>query len=166
MNTDDPYDLNRFIQAQEHVYAHALAEIRSGRKRSHWIWFIFPQFDGLGFSAMARQYAIRSLNEAWAYLEHPLLGPRLIECAEAVLAVQGRSAREILGSPDDLKLRSCATLFAEVSPAGSVFHRVLEVYFGGECGWENVAFLGRLKTPMVSSWGACSECDRVASRIP
>lgn len=142
MTTDDPYDLNRFIQAQEHVYAQALAEIRSCRKRSHWMWFIFPQLDGLGSSAMARQYAIRSLNEAWAYLEHPVLGPRLIECAEAVLAVQGRSAREIFGSPDDLKLRSCATLFAEVSPAGSVFHRVLEVYFGGEADGRTLRFLG------------------------
>jgi uncharacterized protein (DUF1810 family) len=132
MTTDDPHDLNRFVLAQEHDYAPALAEIRSGRKRTHWMWYIFPQLDGLGFSQTARRYAIRGLDEARAYLGHPVLGPRLVECAEAVLAVQGRSAREIFGTPDDLKLRSCATLFAEVSPAGSVFRWVLEEYFGGE----------------------------------
>ena len=110
MTTDDPHNLNRFLLAQEHDYARALAEIRSGRKRTHWMWYIFPQLDGLGFSETARRYAIRGLDEARAYLEHPVLGPRLVECAEAVLAVQGCSAQEIFGTPDDLKLRSCATL--------------------------------------------------------
>jgi uncharacterized protein (DUF1810 family) len=138
----DPHDLNRFVRAQEHDYARALAEIRSGRKRTHWMWYIFPQLDGLGFSETARRYAIRGLDEARAYLGHPVLGPRLVECAEAVLAVQGRSAREIFGAPDDLKLRSCATLFAEVAPAGSVFRRVLEVYFGGEADGRTLALLG------------------------
>lgn len=125
-------DLGRFLQAQDGVYPRALAELRAGRKRTHWMWFIFPQLAGLGASEMARRYAIQGPDEAKAYLDHHVLGPRLIECAEAVLAVADRSALEILGSPDDLKLRSCATLFAQVSPAGSVFHRLLEKYFAGE----------------------------------
>jgi uncharacterized protein (DUF1810 family) len=141
MTTEDPHDLNRFVRAQENGYARALAEIRSGRKRTHWMWYIFPQIDGLGFSDTARRYAIRSLEEARAYLEHPVLGPRLRECAETVLAVQGRSAREIFGTPDDLKLRSCVTLFADVSPEGSVFQRVLEVSFGGEADGRTLAWL-------------------------
>ena len=131
-NQADPFDLNRFIDAQEGIYAQALTEIRGGRKESHWMWFVFPQFDGLGFSAMAERYAIKSLDEARAYLAHPTLGPRLAECVEAALGVEGRSAREIFGTPDDLKLRSCATLFAEVSPAGSGFERLLGKYFDGE----------------------------------
>lgn len=127
----DPFDLNRFVEAQEDIYDDALAELRAGRKRSHWMWFIFPQFEGLGFSATSHHFAIHSAAEARAYLAHPVLGPRLVECAEAVLAVAGRSAREIFGSPDDLKLRSSATLFASVSPDGSVFHRLLDKYFDG-----------------------------------
>src|SRR5579872_5863827 len=111
----DPHDLNRFVQAQTGVYDRALAEIRSGKKRSHWMWFIFPQFDGLGFSSTSKHYAIKSIAEAKAYLSHPVLGPRLVECAEAALSVQGRTAHEIFGSPDDMKLRSCATLFANVA---------------------------------------------------
>jgi uncharacterized protein (DUF1810 family) len=129
---DDPDDLSRFVEAQQLIYSRTLAEIRSGRKRSHWMWFTFPQLTGLGFSATSRLYAIRNLAEAEAYLAHPILGPRLEECAEAVLAVEGRSVLEIFGSPDDMKLRSCATLFACVSQAGSVFHRLLDKYFGGE----------------------------------
>ena len=132
MGADGPDDLNRFVQAQAGVYERALAEIRRGEKRSHWIWYIFPQIDGLGFSSMSKRYAIKGLEEAKAYLEHPILGPRLLECAEAVMRVEGRSANEIFGSPDDLKLRSCATLFACVSPPGSVFERVLAKYYGGE----------------------------------
>lgn len=128
----DPYDLNRFIEAQAGDYERALAEIRSGRKRSHWMWYIFPQIDGLGFSPTARRYSIKSRAEAEAYLRHPVLGPRLLACAEAALAVEGRSALEIFGSPDDLKLRSCATLFALVSPPGSVFERLLDRYYDGE----------------------------------
>jgi len=127
----DPYDLNRFLQAQEDDYARALAEIRSGRKRSHWMWYIFPQFDGLGHSSMSKRYSIKSVAEAEAYLRHPTLGPRLVECCEAALSVEGRSAHEIFGSPDDFKLRSCATLFAQVSPPGSLFHRLLDKYFEG-----------------------------------
>jgi uncharacterized protein (DUF1810 family) len=126
------HDIERFVRAQERTYPTALAEVRSGRKRSHWMWYVFPQIAGLGFSEMSRRYAIRSTAEARAYLAHPLLGPRLIECFEAALDVEGRTAHEIFGSPDDLKFRSCATLFARVAPPGSVFQRALEKYFGGE----------------------------------
>ena len=132
MSDDDPYQLNRFVAAQRAIYDAALGEIRSGHKQSHWMWFIFPQIDGLGSSPTARHYAIKSRDEAAAYLQHPLLGARLLECAEAVLSITGRSAREILGSPDDLKLRSSATLFAAVAPKGSVFERLLERYFDGQ----------------------------------
>ena len=129
---DAPHDLGRFVAAQDGVYDEALVEIRSGRKRSHWMWFVFPQFAGLGSSDTSRHFAIRSLAEARAYLDHPVLGARLTEAAGAALSVEGRTAREIFGSPDDLKLRSCATLFAHVSPAGSVFHRLLDRFFAGE----------------------------------
>ena len=128
----DPYDLSRFVRAQTDTYEQALAEVRSGRKQSHWMWFIFPQYDGLGFSSTSKHYAVKSASEAVAYLHHPVLGPRLLECAEAVVAIEGRSAFEIFGSPDDLKLRSCATLFDSISPGGSVFERLLDKYFGGE----------------------------------
>jgi uncharacterized protein (DUF1810 family) len=128
----DPYDLSRFVRAQEDDYDRALSELRAGRKRSHWMWYIFPQLAGLGSSEISRRYAIRSMDEARAYLGHPMLGPRLQECAEAVLGVEDRSAHAIFGSPDDLKLRSSATLFACASPSGSVFERLLERYFGGE----------------------------------
>lgn len=131
-DSTDPHDLNRFVAAQRDAYDQALAELRAGRKRSHWMWYIFPQIAGLGFSALSRRYAIRDRAEAEAYLRHPLLGSRLRECAEAVLAIEGRSAREILGAPDDSKLRSCATLFAGVSAPGSVFHRLLDRYFDGQ----------------------------------
>jgi uncharacterized protein (DUF1810 family) len=126
---DDPYDLDRFVEAQKDLYDQALAEIRGGRKYSHWMWFIFPQFDGLGFSAISKLYAIKSLAEARAYLNHPILGPRLVECAEAAIAIPRRSAPEVFGCPDDMKLKSCATLFACVSPPASVFERLLGRYF-------------------------------------
>ena len=128
----DPFDLKRFVRAQESDYRRALEEIAAGRKRSHWMWYIFPQFAGLGLSSTSRHYAIGSLDEARAYLAHPILGPRLIECAGATLTVEGRSAHDIFGSPDDMKLRSSATLFALVSPEDSVFQRVLERYFDGK----------------------------------
>jgi uncharacterized protein (DUF1810 family) len=140
--TSDPYDLGRFQQAQEDDYEQALSEITNGRKRSHWMWYIFPQIDGLGSSSTARHYAIKSLDEARAYLAHPVLGPRLLECAEAVVRVEGRSAREIFGSPDDLKLRSSATLFACVSPPGSVFDRLLEKYYQGRRDDRTLQLLG------------------------
>jgi len=131
-DSTDPHDLNRFVEAQRRIYPQALAEIRNGSKQSHWMWFIFPQFAGLGFSSTSRRYAIKSAAEAKAYLAHPILGPRLIECAEAALGVEGRSALDIFGSPDDMKLRSCATLFAGVSPDGSVFHRLIDEFFDGK----------------------------------
>ena len=128
----DSFDLDRFVAAQEGVYESALAELRSGRKRTHWIWFIFPQVLGLGNSAMAIRFAIKSREEARHYLKHPVLGSRLQECADAVLVVEGRSVSDIFGYPDDLKLRSSMTLFASVAEPGSVFARVLEKYFQGE----------------------------------
>jgi uncharacterized protein (DUF1810 family) len=125
-------DLGRFVGAQAGVYDRALAELRAGRKRSHWMWFVFPQIAGLGSSPTARRYAIASLREARAYLAHPVLGPRLVECASALLEVEGRTAGEILGHPDELKLRSSMTLFAHADPAQPVFRAVLDQYFGGQ----------------------------------
>ena len=139
---DDPYDLRRFVRAQESDYERAVSEIKSGGKRTHWMWYIFPQFDGLAFSSTSQYYAIKSLAEARAYLDHPILGPRLLACAEAVVGVEGRSAREIFGSPDDLKLRSCATLFACVLPPGSVFDRLLAKYYRGERDRKTLELLG------------------------
>lgn len=127
---DDPYDLIRFTVAQDRVYEQVLAELRSGRKRTHWMWYIFPQIDGLGFSQTAKLYAIKSVEEARQYLQHPVLEPRLMECAEAVLSIEGRSARDIFDTPDDLKLKSSMTLFAFVG--GSVFVKVLDKYFHGQ----------------------------------
>jgi uncharacterized protein (DUF1810 family) len=127
----DPYDLRRFVDAQESSYEQALTEITNGRKQSHWMWYIFPQFAGLGSSETSRRYAVKSIAEAKAYLAHPVLGPRLVQCAEAALRVEGRTAVEMFGSPDDMKLRSCATLFGLVSPGGSVFHRLIDTYFQG-----------------------------------
>ena len=129
----DPFDLDRFKEAQERIYSAVLAELKGGQKRSHWMWFIFPQIDGLGHSPTAKLYAIKSKEEARAYLDHPVLGSRLVECAQAVLAVEGRSASAIFGFPDDMKLKSSMTLFAAVTEdPNSVFVRVLERYFGGE----------------------------------
>ena len=127
--SSDPHNLQRFVDAQEHIYPQALGELQSGLKRTHWMWFTFPQLAGLGSSERAQFYAIRSLEEARAYLAHPVLGSRLLECAQAVLAVEGRTANDIFGSPDDMKLSSCATLFASVSPPGSLFDRILEKYY-------------------------------------
>ena len=125
----DPYNLDRFLYAQQGVYEDVLAEIKSGHKRSHWMWFIFPQLDGLAFSSTSKFYAIKSLEEAAAYLAHPELGPRLLECTDAVLSQKGRSASQAFGHPDDLKLKSCMTLFACASEQGSVFEKVLEVFY-------------------------------------
>ena len=129
MNDDD---LQRFVQAQEPRMDDVLAELAAGRKRTHWMWFVFPQLRGLGHSQMAWHFGLQSRGEAAAYLAHPLLGPRLRECVELVLAVEGRSAHAIFGSPDDLKLRSCLTLFREIDGAGGVFGKTLEKYFDGE----------------------------------
>jgi uncharacterized protein (DUF1810 family) len=126
----DRFDLYRFIAAQNLIYDRALTELRQGYKRTHWIWFIFPQVQGLGLSAMSHKFAINSLAEAAAYLEDPLLGARLIECTTAVLEVPGKSALEIFGSPDDLKFRSSVTLF-EATEGGGPFVRAIERFFGG-----------------------------------
>jgi uncharacterized protein (DUF1810 family) len=140
--TAGAYDLSRFERAQQDDFEQALAEIAAGRKRTHWMWYVFPQLDGLAFSATSRHYAIKSLAEAKAYLDHPVLGPRLRECAEAALRVEGRSATAIFGFPDDLKLRSCATLFACVSPPGSVFDRLLERFSAGARDDKTLRLLG------------------------
>ena len=132
LRTDDPFDLNRFLDAQHESYAIALQEIRAGRKQSHWMWFIFPQIDGLGSSPTARHYAIRAARKPKPTCGIRFLAPACAECAEAALNINGRSARDVFGSPDDLKLHSSATLFAAVAPKRSVFGRVLERYFNGE----------------------------------
>jgi uncharacterized protein (DUF1810 family) len=130
---DDPYDLERFVAAQDsgQTYERAIAELRQGRKMSHWMWFVFPQIAGLGHSPTSKMYAISSLAEARAYLAHPVLGPRLAECAEIVCGVEGRSAEQIFGGIDAQKLLSSATLFALADPSTQVFRRVLDQYFGG-----------------------------------
>ncbi len=140
----DPYELNRFISAQESVYDRVLAELRGGLKRSHWMWFIFPQIDGLGHSPTTRFYAIKSLEEALQYLSHPVLGARLVECAEAILGVQGRSASDIFGYPDDLKLQSSMTLFALAAGPGSVFERVLDRYYQGKRDSRTLQIVGKV----------------------
>ena len=139
----DPWNLGRFVEAQERDYSRALSEIRQGRKRSHWIWYVFPQLAGLGYSHNARFYGLSGAEEAQAYLDHPVLGARLTEISQALLEVEGRTAHDILGSPDDLKVRSCATLFATVAPAGSVFQQVLDQYYGGEADSKTLELLGR-----------------------
>lgn len=136
---DDPHDLARFLAAQAPVYEQVLAELRAGRKRSHWMWFVFPQLRGLGTSPMAQRFGIASLAEARAYLAHPVLGARLRECCTLLLQVTGRSAHDILGSPDDLKLRSCLTLFALAAPDDVLFRRGLERFYGGEFDPRTVA---------------------------
>lgn len=128
---DDLFDLYRFTMAQQDVYSRVLAELRSGEKRSHWMWYIFPQLAGLGRSATSERYAISGLEEARQYISHHVLGARLVECAEAVLAIEDRSVSQIFGYPDDRKLKSSMTLFANVSDSRSVFLRVLAKYFDG-----------------------------------
>lgn len=132
MMTEDRHNLARFVSAQQPVYAQALGELREGRKRSHWMWFIFPQIEGLGHSAMAQRYAVSGRPEAEAYLAHPLLGERLRDCTEAMLSHKDRSAHAILGSPDDLKFHSSMTLFDAVSKKGSAFGQALLQFYGGK----------------------------------
>jgi uncharacterized protein (DUF1810 family) len=130
---DDPYDLNRFVAAQDAggTYQEAVDELRRGRKTSHWMWFVFPQIAGLGYSPVSRTYAISSLDEARAYLAHPVLGPRLIECATIVAQTPGRTAEQVFGGVDALKLRSCATLFHRAAPQEPVFGTLLDRFFDG-----------------------------------
>jgi uncharacterized protein (DUF1810 family) len=125
----DPFDLQRFIDAQNPLYERVCAELRAGSKRTHWMWFVFPQLRGLGQSAMSTRYGISSQNEAEAYLKHPVLGPRLRECVELVNAVEGRTVSDIFGYPDDLKFHSCLTLFAAATPDSEIFTSALRKYF-------------------------------------
>jgi uncharacterized protein (DUF1810 family) len=131
-SANDPYDLQRFIKAQDPVCGAVCAELRNGRKESHWMWFIFPQLRGLGHSHMATKFGIASRQEAEAYLKHPILGPRLLECTRLVNLVEGRSIDQILGYPDDLKFKSSMSLFASVAPDEHVFKEALQKYFDGE----------------------------------
>jgi uncharacterized protein (DUF1810 family) len=132
MSTNDPYDLQRFMEAQSICFEEVCNELRAGRKQSHWMWFIFPQLRGLGSRAMAKRYAISSKQEAQAYSENAILGPRLSHCTELVLRVEGRSVQQIFGSPDDLKFRSSMTLFANVASENTIFQDALRKYFGGQ----------------------------------
>jgi uncharacterized protein (DUF1810 family) len=143
---NDPFNLQRFAAAQDapagaarSVYEAARAELEAGRKTSHWMWFVFPQIHGLGRSATSRAYAISSKEEAKAYLAHPTLGPRLIECVAAILSIEGKSAHQIFGSPDDLKLHSCLTLFAIAAPERDEFRAALRKFFGDELDPATVA---------------------------
>jgi uncharacterized protein (DUF1810 family) len=147
MNPDDPYALNRFLSAQEGVYERALAELKDGQKRTHWMWYIFPQIDGLGHSPTAKRYSIKGREEARQYLNHPVLGKRLLECTEAVLALRGGSVSEIFGYPDDLKFKSSMTLFEKIADSGSVFSLALDRYCHGE---RDTATLRLLEKPISS----------------
>jgi uncharacterized protein (DUF1810 family) len=135
------FDLMRFVDAQAPVYERVIGELRDGKKRSHWMWYVFPQVAGLGFSIMSQRFAIGSKAEATAYLEHPLLGLRLTECTDAMLSHPGLSAHAILGSPDDMKFKSSMTLFEAVSEKGSPFERALEQFFDGERDEKTIALL-------------------------
>ena len=137
----DPHNLDRFIEAQDPIYSRVITELKSGKKRTHWMWFIFPQVAGLGRSPTSQYYAIKSTDEAQQYLNHPVLGERLKECAEILLGIENRSAREVFGTPDDLKLRSSMTLFANISGPGSVFEEVLSKFFQGRQCQRTLAFL-------------------------
>jgi uncharacterized protein (DUF1810 family) len=140
--TNDPYHLGRFVEAQEQVYSNVLAELSEGCKRTHWMWFIFPQLDGLGSSPTAKFYAIKDIKEAREYLQHPLLGPRLLECAKLVLGVKGRTVSQIFIFPDDLKFRSSMTLFSCAAGTRCVFDEVLEKCFGGGRDGRTLELLG------------------------
>src|SRR3954470_20063772 len=140
-NQSDPFDLQRFVDAQDRVYDTVVGELRGGRKRSHWMWFVFPQLRGLGSSPTAVRFAIASIDEARAYLDHELLGPRLRECAGLVTRIDERTAEEIFGWPDDMKLRSSMTLFARAGDDNADFVAVLDKFYGGE---EDLATLARL----------------------
>lgn len=137
----DPYNLRRFIDAQEEVIEQVRTELRRGRKQTHWMWFIFPQIQGLGSSPMAQKFAISSSQEAKAYLENPILGPRLAECTRLVNAIEERSISDIFGYPDDLKFRSCVTLFAQAAPNEDAFQQALSKYFKAEQDSATLALL-------------------------
>jgi uncharacterized protein (DUF1810 family) len=145
MSSDQSFDLDRFLEAQQNVYGIALSELKSGRKLSHWMWFVFPQIDGLGSSPTAKRYAIKSTAEARAYLNHPLLGARLTECTKTLLAIKGLSASDIFGYPDDLKFCSSMTLFESVAPKDSLFSEAIDQYFGGHRDAKTLAIIGAVK---------------------
>ena len=142
---DDPYDLRRFTKAQRNTYDRALAELRNGKKQTHWMWYIFPQIDGLGHSATSRRYAIKSIEEARQYLNHPVLGKRLLECVKVILAIEGRSISEIFGDPDDMKLKSSMTLFTCIPNSPSVLFRVLDKYFNGNRDVKTLQLFEKIK---------------------
>ena len=142
MSVSEPFDLDRFVEAQEGVYAQVLAELRRGRKESHWIWFIFPQLRGLGVSAMSQTYGLAGLEEARAFAAHPVLGPRLRECVQAVLEHRGRSAEAVLGSVDALKFRSCLTLFSRAVPDETIFLQGLRQCFAAQADQRTLQRLG------------------------
>jgi uncharacterized protein (DUF1810 family) len=142
---NDPYNLQRFIAAQQSVYDDVRRELKEGRKYSHWMWFIFPQIKGLGYSTTAREFAISSREEAAAYLEHPILGQRLEECARLVAAVNGRSIEDIFGYPDYMKFRSSMTLFSQIAPEREIFRECLQKYFAGEPDPATLAELNKKK---------------------
>ena len=139
----DPAGLDKFVSAQARDYSTALREIQNGRKRSHWIWYIFPQLQGLGFSQTAQYYGIRDLEQARDYMAHPVLGPRLVEISEALLALESSNPGAVMGYPDDLKLRSSITLFAEAEPECEVFQKVLDKFYGGRKDERTLAILNR-----------------------
>jgi uncharacterized protein (DUF1810 family) len=140
------FDLQRFVHAQARDYDTAVGELKAGRKRSHWIWYVFPQIRGLGMSAMSQKYSISGLDEARAYSEHPVLGPRLRECTQVVLDIHGRTAEQIFPDPDDLKFRSCMTLFERAAADPSVFRAALAKYFGGEPDYATLEILEKQRS--------------------
>jgi uncharacterized protein (DUF1810 family) len=148
MNTisnDDLYNLNRFLTAQENVYEKALTELKNGKKRSHWMWYVFPQIEGLGKSSPSRFYGIKTIEEAKEYLNHPILGERLLECTKTILSIKGRSASQIFGFPDDLKLKSSMTLFSLISDSESLFQQALDKFFQGNKDHKTEYLLTKMK---------------------
>ena len=143
MDTADPHDLERFVAAQAEVYAQVQGELALGRKASHWMWFVFPQLKALGRSATAKRFGIASRAEAQAYLSHPILGARLLDCTRLMLFVEGKTALQVLGSPDDLKFRSSMTLFAALDPTAPEFQLALAKYYAGEADDETLRLLGK-----------------------
>ncbi|MFN8578532.1 MAG: DUF1810 domain-containing protein [Candidatus Sericytochromatia bacterium] len=138
------YNLERFLSAQEQSFDIALKEIKNGKKVSHWMWYIFPQIQGLGFSEISKYYSIRNLEEAKLYLKHNVLGSRLIEISEMLLTIEGKTANNIFGYPDDLKLKSSMTLFKYISPDNSIFHKILDKYFNKEDEYKTLEIINKL----------------------
>ncbi len=141
----DSNEGNRFLSAQQNIYSHVLKELQMGKKTNHWMWFIFPQIEGLGHSSTAKYYSIKSINEAKEYIDHSVLGKRLFECSNIILKIEGRSVEDIFGYPDNLKLKSCMTLFNFVTPEHKVFSNVLKKYFAGEKDEQTLSILQKMK---------------------